>query len=295
MKKILIITGQTATGKTSLAIKISDIIPSILISADSRQIYKGMDIVTGKDHPNQISIKAIDIINPDEQISVAQWAVIAKKEIKKAWKLNKLPIIVGGTGLYIRALTEGIDTAGIPPNPTLRTTLEKQPIQILQEKLQELNLEKFESMNNSDRNNPRRLIRAIEVATSVNSRKTTKLEAEFKQFSLIPPSNYKEIIKKRVLRRLQDNASIKETEQLLIKYDKNLESFTGIGYRTIIDYLEGNITMEELVEKWTREELSYSKRQTTWIKKQPTISTRLDSQKDLSQLVKDVKTWYHKN
>ncbi|RMD65757.1 tRNA (adenosine(37)-N6)-dimethylallyltransferase MiaA, partial [Candidatus Pacearchaeota archaeon] len=165
LKKIVLISGPTATGKTKLAVKLTKIFPALLISADSRQVYQGMDIVTGKDHPPQIKLACLDILKPDEKISVALWRQCALKAIASAYSQNQLPIIVGGTNFYLKSLTSNIETITIPPNLSLRRILSAKTAVELQAILNKLNPTKLKRMNNSDRHNPRRLIRAIEVAT----------------------------------------------------------------------------------------------------------------------------------
>ena len=115
-KKILIISGPTATGKTNIAIKLAKKFNGELISADSRQIYKGMDIGTGKDHPKNIKINLIDIINPNESFSVAQYRELALKSIDNIFSKGKLPIIVGGTGQYVESIINPRETFDIKPN-----------------------------------------------------------------------------------------------------------------------------------------------------------------------------------
>ena len=186
-KKILIITGPTATGKTELAIKLAKKFNGEIVNADSRQVYQGMDIGTGKDLPtsskfivhssklNNINLSVgfrekegipvwlVDICKPDYVFNVGEYQKFARLVIYDIQNRRKLPIIVGGTGLYIRSIIEPLNKISIPPNEKLRQQLNDFTVKQLQNKLHELNKNKFESLNNSDRNNPRRLIRAIEI------------------------------------------------------------------------------------------------------------------------------------
>jgi tRNA dimethylallyltransferase len=162
MGKALFIVGSTSTGKTKLALQISKAIPSMLISADSRQVYIGMDIGTGKDKPKDgTPIALLDQVRPNEDWSVAHFEQEAKRLAKKAWSEGKLPIFVGGTGLYLQELVEQYETVSVPQNTQLRALLEKQTTQDLQKMLYTADPDRLSSMNNSDKNNPRRLIRAI--------------------------------------------------------------------------------------------------------------------------------------
>ena len=277
MNQLVCIVGPTGTGKTSYALGFAKKQPSILISADSRQVYRGMDIVTGKDHPKNINIFGIDIVNPDKPCSVSVWMESVMPNIEKAWDDGKLPIVVGGTGLYVKALTEGIPTMSVPIDESLRLELGALSLGELQSQLRELNPKKFESMNNSDKQNPRRLVRAIEVTSdstqidlAVAGSKSFKIES--KLIGLAPPNQdvYKEIILKRVLSRLEQGA-VEETKSLLKKYDKNLQSMSAIGYKSIVDFLGGKITKDQLIVNWVEDEIKYAKRQLTWFRKQPVI------------------------
>src|SRR6266404_5120994 len=163
MNKLLVVCGPTATGKTELALYLAAKFDGILISADSRQVYRYMDIGTGKDAKN---ILGYDLVNPDEEFSVSQYAKFANNSIKKINEQKKLPILVGGTGLYIKAVTDGIETADIAPNKNLRSTYAKATADELFGILVRMDARKAKLMNNSDRNNPRRLIRAIEISKS---------------------------------------------------------------------------------------------------------------------------------
>ena len=150
MGKILIVCGPTATGKTALASQLAKKFDGELISADSRQVYRGMDVVTGKDRPD-VPIWLYDVVNPDEEFSVSHWIKLARRAINDISKRGKLPIIVGGTGLYIHALLHPLETITIPPDRALREQLQEQSVKELQQMLTR------GSMNNSDWNNPRRL------------------------------------------------------------------------------------------------------------------------------------------
>ena len=172
MRKLLIISGPTATGKTKLALKLAKLFGGELISADSRQVYKGMDIGTGKDRgtenrkqktENRIHIWGYDLVAPNEEWSAAHFVKLANKLIPKILKRDKLPIVVGGTGLYIKDLLRPPETLFISPNKKLRRLLEKLTLPQLQNKLRRINSRRFNIMNQSDRQNPRRLIRALEI------------------------------------------------------------------------------------------------------------------------------------
>jgi tRNA dimethylallyltransferase len=294
---ILCIIGPTATGKTALAIKLGKLVPSILISADSRQVYREMDIVTGKDHPQGILISGTDLVAPNETCSVSVWHDAVFPVIQQAWKEHKLPIIVGGTGLYIKSLLAPISSLHIPPNHQLRTELDQLPLPALQSRLQMLSPTKFAQMNHSDQNNPRRLIRAIEIALS---QVTTTAPSPILPTSLfigLHNSNkvaYTQNIQTRVISRLRAGALI-ETKNLLVKYGYPLPSFSALGYPHLIDYLSHNSTYQELIHNWTQNEYKYSKRQMTWFRGMTDIFWfDLASQESYPLVEKLVTNWYHK-
>ncbi|MCJ7793250.1 MAG: tRNA (adenosine(37)-N6)-dimethylallyltransferase MiaA, partial [Candidatus Marinimicrobia bacterium] len=188
MGRLLIICGPTATGKTSLGIHLAKKFNGEIISADSRQVYKGMDIGTGKDIENgkwimdngksghweveEIPVWMLDVVEPNQEFSVAQYVELAQKIIEDLWQRKKTPIIVGGTGFYIKGLIDGIETLGVEPNWELRKRLEKLSVRKLFDILARLDSSKAASMNASDRKNPRRLIRAIEIASKSRRLKT---------------------------------------------------------------------------------------------------------------------------
>lgn len=329
MKKLLVICGPTATGKTNLALRLASSIgrsssgrkkfKGELVSADSRQVYVGMDIGTGKDLPKNskfqksktpsiggfyevdgVKIWGYDLVDPKEGFSVAQYLKIAEKMIEDIWKREKLPILVGGTGLYIKGVVDGIATVTIPRNVVLRKYLEEKNAKELFEMLATLDPIKAGSMNLSDRKNPRRLIRAIEIADrKIKSKggKDRKLLADdVLIIGLISPNkvlNGK--IDKRVDKRIKQGFEdeIRALFKKGLSWDK--QSMTSLGYRQWRDFIEGLATKDEVLEKWKREEKKYAKRQITWFKKDKRINwfdiTKKGWEKEVEKLVKE---WYKK-
>lgn len=184
MKKLIIITGQTATGKTELALEYASKYNGELINCDSRQIYKHLDIITGKDVGNSkfkfiskvnnfnigfyllnrlTKIWLYDIVDPKEYFSSFDYKECALYVIKKLWQEGKTPIIVGGTYFYLYHLLYGVASETIPPNWKLRKELNEKPVEELQKILKKLSPQSFEKLNQSDKNNPQRLIRRIEI------------------------------------------------------------------------------------------------------------------------------------
>ncbi len=187
MKKILVILGPTSTGKTDLAIKLAKKFNGEIISCDSRQVYKGLDIGTGKMPSESLEVKILksagfwlingmseaptnavkvwmyDVINPGKKYTAFDFAKDASRIIKEINLRGKLPVVVGGTGLYLKALLGDIPNLKVPINKKLREELTTLSLEKLQQKLKKLSLKKWNSLNNSDKNNPRRLLRSIEI------------------------------------------------------------------------------------------------------------------------------------
>lgn len=328
MKKLLVICGLTATGKTALALFLAKKIHGDLLSADSRQVYKGMDIVTGKDIPlnakrktlafakasasrqngklsyweteNRVRIWLTDLVEPTESFSVSKWTSAARKVIPSLWKEKKLPIVVGATGFYISALIGGIETINIPPNEKLRKKLRNRKTEELLEVLRKTDYQRAASLNESDRKNPRRLIRAIEIALwrkkhKLPSRK--KLKANVLMIGLTTP---REAIHKRIDRRVEDRlkqGALDEVKRLLAKgVSWDSQSMTGTGYRQLKPYFTGRIALEEAIERWKTTEHQDGKKQLTWFKRDKKIVWFDVTEPGWKrQVEKTVRDWYHNN
>ncbi len=298
--KLVVICGPTATGKTKLALQLAQKFNGEIISADSRQVYKGMDVGTGKDLSRnskfksqnaklkfknknfsigyyliqQVPIWLYDVVNPNQNFNVADYYKLAWIVIKDISERGRLPILVGGTGLYIKAIVDGIGTLGIPENKNLRKKLENKDIVYLQNKLKEINLQRFNKMNNSDRNNSRRLIRAIEIQNSKVKMQNYKAKLKINTL-MIGLTTDKEILYKRIDERVEKRVKqgiIDEIKELLSKgYGWGLHSMSGLGYRQWRDYFEGKESKEKAIEKWKNAEHQYAKHQLTWFKKDKRI------------------------
>jgi len=301
MNKLLVICGPTATGKTSLAVKLAKKFNGDLISADSRQVYKEMDIGTGKDHPKEMKIHLIDVVAPNQEFSVVQYANLAWKAIKDIWKREKLPIIVGGTGFYIKGVIDGIETLGVPPDWEMRWRLKDLPAQKLFEMLTQLDPEKAAQMNASDRKNPRRLIRAIEIAKwKMDNGEQKKFSILNSQFSILvvgltaPYKILYQRIDKRVEERIKEGVE-DEIRGLLNKGYSFVYSTLGvtIGYQEWQPYFEGRATQDEIIQRWKFAEHAYVRRQMTWFKKDKRINWFDINKKGWENGVeKLIKNWY---
>lgn len=282
MKKALFIVGPTAVGKTHLAFKISKTVPSILISADSIQVYQGADIISGKD--KSVFTYLIDILSPKQSFSVKDFVENVRPIVRYAQKQDKIPIIVGGTGFYIDALFGKIDTISISPDKALRAKLDKLNVPELQKELKKFSPERFHKMNNSDVNNKRRLIRAIEVTQVQGPTLGTKPLFKKSEVLFIGLKTSMANLKKRIIARVEERVRLGALEEAknLFEYYKELspQLKTASGYKELFDYLLGQISFDEAKERWVLSDYQYAKRQMTWFKRNRNIEWFNIDQKD---------------
>ena len=278
--KIIVIVGPTASGKSDLAIKIAGKFNSEIISADSRQIYRGMDIGTAK--PAKTEIRKIphhliDIKNPDENYTVAQYKKDCLKAIKMVLAKNKIPVLVGGTGLYIKTIADNLEIPEVKPDFQLREKLEKElkskGLDYLYQKLIELDPEAAYII---DSKNPRRIVRALEITLKNEKPFSQQRKSGKKLFNCLkigislPKEKLREKINKRADKILK-NGLIKEVKNLIKKYPFDIPAFDAIGYREIINYLQGKVSLDETTALIKKNTWRYAKRQITWFKKDKKI------------------------
>lgn len=317
MKKILIIAGPTATGKSAIAFSLAQQYQGHIISADSRQLYTKLDIGTGKDIPPQatkhqsftswpdISIPnyqldsvvwwGYDMATPDQDFSIAVYRDKLKPVLESINHAKILPIICGGSGLYIKALVKPPDSITIPINNTLRKSLISLSTSQLQEKLLHIYPEKFHSLNHSDLHNPRRLIRAIEIGLSDQKITHPGNKEIFDTLTIglhCPLPILEQRIYQRVISRINSGFDA-EVNSLSKQYDFNLPAFSSTGYRIWYEHQQGHIDQHTALKKWYLSELQYAKRQLTWFKKQPHIHWfDITSANYTSEIEQIVKNWY---
>ncbi|NMB92107.1 MAG: tRNA (adenosine(37)-N6)-dimethylallyltransferase MiaA [Parcubacteria group bacterium] len=288
--KLLVIIGPTASGKSDLAIEIAKKFNGEIISADSRQVYKGMDIGTGKVKIQKVKGKIysegirhhlLDVAEPKEYFSVAQYQKLALEAIEDIQKRKKLPILCGGTGLYINAVIEGWQLPPTQPNLKLRQELEQfSPAQLF-EKLKSLDPKRTQ---NIDAHNKRRLIRALEIIAqnkTISPLKKVKPPWDILILGIKKDKNeLQELIKKRLLKRL-DEGMIEEVKKLKEKgvSSQRLEDF-GLEYRWINRYLENKVMYEEMINSLYRDICRFAKRQMTWFIHQIFAKQNLDGSKN---------------
>jgi tRNA-2-methylthio-N6-dimethylallyladenosine synthase len=268
--KLLVVLGPTASGKTDLAIFLAKKFNGELVSADSRMIYKGMDIGTNK--PKEFHY-LIDIVNPDEDFNAALYKKEALKAINEIIERGKLPILVGGTGLYIKSVVENLNFPPLKPNKKLRKNLEKKTTEELFKMYKKLDKKGSEII---DKNNKRRLVRAIEVCLSIKEPffKERKGEPLFDILEIGIKTNKKEL-KKRIDKRVDlmfKQRLEKEARKLYKKYGFKIPIMKTIGYQEWQDYFKGLISKEEVKERIKANTFSFAKRQITWFKKDKSIS-----------------------
>ncbi len=273
--KIIAILGPTASGKTDLSIELAKKFNGEVVSADSRQIYKKMDIGSGKITKKEmqgIPHYLLSIANPKTRFSVAQYQKMALKAIKIIQAKNRIPFLVGGTGFYIQSVVDGIIIPEVKPNWKLRRSLEKLTLNQLFIKLKKLDPKRASSI---DKNNPHRLIRALEIVlTTKKPVPSLKSKSNFNALQIgITKSKdeLKKLIKKRLLKRLENKAMINEVKKLhkYLSWDR-LEEF-GLEYRFVAQYIQNKISYEEMINHIQKESEHFAKRQMTWFKRDKRI------------------------
>ena len=280
--RVIVIVGPTASGKTSASIKLAEKINGEIISADSMQIYKEMNIGTAKptlEEMNGIKHYMFDVVAPDETFNVTKYVEKAIECVKEIVSKGKIPIIVGGTGLYVSTLINGIEFCEVNEDPNYR----KEMTELAEEKgnhyLHEM-LEKIdpEAAKNIDANNVRRVIRALEIY-KVTGKTKTLLDKESRKevpfdYKLYGIETNREVlydrINKRVDKMLEDGL-IDEVKELLEKYTFSSTAIQGLGYKEVKEYLYGKLSYDEMAEKLKMETRRYAKRQLTWFRREKAI------------------------
>lgn len=273
-KPLLIILGATASGKTKLAVQVADALGGEIISADSRQIFKRMDIGTGKDlaeysiNNKNIPYHLIDILEPGERYHVDAFKKDFYNAFEKITSSGNLPILCGGTGMYIHSILQNQPYTAVPVNLQLRAELEILPKEELVIKLETYNAEQI---NYVDKSSKKRLIRAIEIAEFLNHNTLKKEDyPKFKPF-VVGLKNEVEITRTNILKRLDyrlKNGMIEEVKQLIKDgVSEDTLIFYGLEYKFIVMYLNGEMTFDELQLKLGTAICQFAKRQNTFFRK----------------------------
>ena len=269
--KVVFILGPTAVGKTFFGVQIAKKLNGEIISADSVQIFKGFDIGSAKvtkEEMQGIKHYAIDILQPWEEFSVYDFVEYTKQKIEEIAKKGKLPIIVGGTGLYVKALTLGYNFGGVNKDVNLREELEDLARKKGNDYLFELLKKKDEKMaENTDKFNTVRLIRALEIALSNGQKQTNKVEIESLVFALNRDRKVLyDSINKRVDGMLQ-NGLVDEVKHLKsLGLSRENQSMKAIGYKEVLQFLDGEMDYDRMVEILKQHSRNYAKRQLTFLR-----------------------------
>ncbi|MCK4539596.1 tRNA dimethylallyltransferase [Candidatus Parcubacteria bacterium] len=296
-KKVVVIVGTTASGKTALAVDLAYKFGGEVISADSRQVYKYMDIGTGKDlqeyilefpisnfqfpilkFKNKIKIKIphhlLDVVSPNTSFDLVKWLKKAKISINDILDRGRLPIVAGGTGLYAQALVDNYNLSKYGEDKKLREKLEKKEKTELFKILLKLDEKFAKKLNNSEKNNKRRLIRYIEICRQGEKIKNKNLNKNNEyEFLLIGITWPREILRKKIYKRLIERLEKEDMIGEVIRLHKDkkvswkrLESF-GLEYRFISQYLRKKLSYDEMVEKLNIAIGQFAKKQITWLRR----------------------------
>ena len=297
MQKVIVICGPTASGKTALSIELANKINGEIVSADSMQIYKEMNVGTAKPSKEEMQgIKhyLIDCVEPTRRYSVSDFKNDAIKAIEKILEDRKNPIVVGGTGLYVNSLIYGIDYPEINTDFEYRKELEeraeREGLEKLYEEAYKIDEEAMKSISHNDK---KRILRVLEIFKETGKTKTqveieskkNGIKYDYRVFAIDMP---RDVLYERINKRVDlmlENGLIEEVKNIYEKYGKELiTSIQAIGYKEVIEYLEGRYSKEEMIEKIKMETRRYAKRQITWFKKIDNIIW-LDSTKGIKENV----------
>jgi len=277
--KVIVICGPTASGKTALSIELAKQINGEIVSCDSMQIYKDMDIGTAKptvEEMQGIKHYLIGYVSPEERYSVADYKTDAKKAIKEIIDKGKMPIVVGGTGLYLDSLIYEIEYQDIKLDEEYRKKLEEEVeekgLDVLYERAKQIDEKAIEKISPNDK---KRILRILEIYHATGKTKTQQeiesrkkeVEYDYKVYALDwDRQKLYDRINKRVDMMIEQGL-IEEVKQILDKYDTFPTAMQGLGYKEVVEYLEGKLTKEEMIEKIKMETRRYAKRQLTWFRK----------------------------
>ena len=304
-KKVIVIVGPTASGKTALSIELAKKINGEIVSCDSMQIYKHMDIGSAKptiEEMQGIKHYMIDIVEPNERFSVAEYKKQAEASIEEILSKGKVPIVIGGTGLYADSLIYGIEYPEIEFDEEYRKQLEKKAETNLKSLYEEAKRIDEQAINKISENDKKRIIRILEIYHSTGKTKT-ELEIESRKkgakydYIVFAINMNREILYERINKRVDimiQNGLIEEVKNLLKQYDKFPTAMQGLGYKEVVDYLNGILTKEQMIDKVKQESRRYAKRQLTWFRKNKQIIW-LDGQSDIEKNLNIIIDEFNKN
>ena len=297
--KVIVIVGPTCSGKTSLAILLAERLNSEIISADSRQIYKYLNIGTAKPVKEQlekIRHHFISILEPDENYNVSRFEIDALNLIRRLSSEKKIPVVAGGSGLYVKALIDGIFDVAASDEELRKEFLEKRRLYGNDFLYDELKKTDPESASKMLPQNWKRVMRALEVYYTTGKpigvhhiEQQRKADFNFLQFGL---DWDRQILYKNIELRVEEMISgglVEETKSLIRKYDRSINSLNTVGYKEIISYLDGEITLDRAVELIKRNTRRFAKRQLTWFRADEKITwLHVNSGDDLFNIADEI-------
>ncbi len=300
---VLAVLGPTASGKTSAALKIAKEFNGVIINCDSRQIYEGMIIGTASpsdEEKQQIEHKLFNFVSPNIQFNASDYATLSAQAIKEVWQKKQIPILVGGTGFYYSAISEGLGEAGSDHalSEKLQKELEENGLSYMVSKLQKIDPEAAETI---DINNSRRVLRAIEVVTSTgrpfsqNKPKQLLPEAEFCPIVVTQP---RQELHKRIELRINQmfkEGLEREVKHIIDTYGRDAAAISSIGYREWLDYFDKKVSFEELKNLILVHTRQYAKRQETWFRKKPGVPFIDLKLKDSEKIISEKVAFFLKN
>ena len=280
--KVIVIVGPTASGKTSASISVAKKLNGEIISADSMQIYREMNIGTAKvtkEEADGIKHYLVDIVNPDEVFNVTKYKELAEAAIEEILSKGKMPIIVGGTGLYVSTLINGIEFAEVGEDVEYR----KQMTALAEEKGAEYLLEELRKVDPDaadaiDMNNIRRVIRALEIFKLTGKTKTQldiesrkEVKYDYRVYGIDTPRE--ELYNRINLRvdKMFEEGLLEEVKYVNEKYKLSSTAIQGLGYKEVIEYIDGKVSFDEMTEKLKMETRRYAKRQLTWFRREEKV------------------------
>ena len=293
--KVIAIVGPTASGKTAVAINVAKKLKTEIISADSRQIYSDFNIAVAKPtelEMNGIAHHMLGFVNPDDDFTVANFADEARKIIYQLHQEGKIPVVVGGTGLYFRILLENFDMPRVAPNKEMRAELEKLSVQELYEMLKKLDPVISEKIHP---NNTVKIIRALEVCKTLNmpmsEAQKIKETPEFDVLWFGLNAENRQFLYERVNKRVDimiQNGLETEAKQMFEKYGNMQLLFDTIGYKEFFDYFNGKISHDEMKEQIKQNTRRYAKRQLAWFRQNRKIRWFDIEKKSADEIAADI-------
>lgn len=283
-KPLIVLTGPTAVGKTKLSISLAKAVGGEIISADSMQVYRGMDIGSAKIRPQEmdgVPHYLIDVLDPEEEFHIVRFQQMAKQAMEEIYAHGHIPILTGGTGFYIQAVVRDIDFSDNAQDPQIRARweafAEKYGAQAIHEELRKVDEKSAETIPPG---NVKRVVRALEFyeisgRTIFEHNEEQKAKESPYRYAYFVLNDYRERLYARIEQRIDemiDEGLEAEVRSLKAKgFHRGMVSMQGLGYKEMLDYLDGRCTLEEAVEILKRDTRHFAKRQLTWFRREPEV------------------------